>query len=1193
MSKINERSLWEDSIYQLERSDEVQGGESGVSNTQARQLANRTRFLNNRLQMVHDLSLGQSKTYDSLEEAQDAVNRGQELRRYIPVVSLHGAWAERYENINGVVTPTGQTLADNSVYGVMQAQSRLLTDNDTASGIISPTSTWREETMCAYAVGFISSSEFINCVEFWSNNVATVGSYIIKIYSRGVTNEGLPENDGDTLLLNRQYLASEVTQKSAHVTGFQKISFDFEPIYVTDSVVALISITALGNSGEEISIGMGRTPTVPGLKQYEIGYYRYTGETTARPIQAGYRVAVQAFFKNATPERAISRDVDVTTITPAFARPSNSDAWHGDTSGGSSDFWGWALGFPEATGRVNAVSLLHAGLMGCEQLVYFITLRERQWLPANSQFATAPLRSIPSDINIHCGVIDTALIAGSNAEHEVIYPFPEIELPDDYFVAVEVYGLDSSDVAGHLGVGRYGYGSGETVPAEPLRRGYYLRRDTGDTWRTITEGLGGSIAGAVGVWQSSPLRSRVREVADGQSKLASDVRQLSDATMTVKSLTFERLSNSSQWSATTIPDESTFCAWAAPLLNVSGVLNAVSVTLDAIARNATVDLTVYARLRTDNAKVTAPGALAGDRVLYQRHAIPAAELAEDNDFHTVSLPVEPIAVPDDSYLIVSITGRTTDGGAGVLGCGSHNHAGAGDPDPGQSQRGWHIRRNAATTWRTIASTASVAVVASYTARVPVSEGLIQVEARVDALEQGETGSTATAIAKYYPQPKQNGRALDFDGSYVLAYGERINFSGVITLESTTSRLESSEIALKYTEPGKQWPANPNDWLGRKRISNVSVTRKSDGALLTPGTDYNVDAYGGKLRGLKKIADVQVVANYGYTQERYDLIQIDPVSLALSVVKGIERTFDVQEYRPVATSGQVPLYYALVAGNSVELEPVHRYLSIGGDMFGTGDDLILLERQNRRALTNTLAKLERGENIVIVVQGDSISAVANINNPPTEPNGPTRNLQRFLQPAYGADTLANKYPAEDWGDGAGPAHIRIGWGMQLAAYLDERYGITSNLLNFAMSGTDSNSGAGSQRMNAILGVNGDLLILCFGMNDNGTTPLYANMRSIIDRARAAGMDVVVMPIPRTPTTEDGRYPLAVWREMNRQVYQAAIDGGAAYVPTNWLTEEFGRGGMGLALTSLCGADLRNHPGGAEMAVYSRALINIFK
>jgi len=58
--------------------------------------------------------------------------------------------------------------------------------------------------------------------------------------------------------------------------------------------------------------------------------------------------------------------------------------------------------------------------------------------------------------------------------------------------------------------------------------------------------------------------------------------------------------------------------------------------------------------------------------------------------------------------------------------------------------------------------------------------------------------------------------------------------------------------------------------------------------------------------------------------------------------------------------------------------------------------------------------------------------------------------------------------------------------------------------------------------------GNLMVLCFGMNDNAVSTLYANMLGIITQVRAAGMDVVVIPIPRTPSTQDSRYSLTDWR-----------------------------------------------------------------
>lgn len=45
MSSVTETSTWETGIYQLEITDPVEGGSGGISNLQARQLGNRTKWL--------------------------------------------------------------------------------------------------------------------------------------------------------------------------------------------------------------------------------------------------------------------------------------------------------------------------------------------------------------------------------------------------------------------------------------------------------------------------------------------------------------------------------------------------------------------------------------------------------------------------------------------------------------------------------------------------------------------------------------------------------------------------------------------------------------------------------------------------------------------------------------------------------------------------------------------------------------------------------------------------------------------------------------------------------------------------------------------------------------------------------------------------------------------------------------------
>ena len=45
MANVKETATWENGIYQLETTDPVLGGENGIDNLQARQLANRTQWL--------------------------------------------------------------------------------------------------------------------------------------------------------------------------------------------------------------------------------------------------------------------------------------------------------------------------------------------------------------------------------------------------------------------------------------------------------------------------------------------------------------------------------------------------------------------------------------------------------------------------------------------------------------------------------------------------------------------------------------------------------------------------------------------------------------------------------------------------------------------------------------------------------------------------------------------------------------------------------------------------------------------------------------------------------------------------------------------------------------------------------------------------------------------------------------------
>lgn len=110
--KLPESPVWEDSIFRIELDTPVLGGENGPDNWQAQQLANRTQFLKLETVRLNDLTMSATAAYDSKETAQKAIDDGIETRRFFTVWSDSGLyWTEKYENINGIATPTGDTLA--------------------------------------------------------------------------------------------------------------------------------------------------------------------------------------------------------------------------------------------------------------------------------------------------------------------------------------------------------------------------------------------------------------------------------------------------------------------------------------------------------------------------------------------------------------------------------------------------------------------------------------------------------------------------------------------------------------------------------------------------------------------------------------------------------------------------------------------------------------------------------------------------------------------------------------------------------------------------------------------------------------------------------------------------------------------------------------------------------------------------
>ncbi|BEM21587.1 hypothetical protein RS405_004337 [Serratia marcescens] len=127
---LPESPEWVDGIYQVELDTPVLGGDGGPDNWQAQQLANRTAYLKQRTDMIDDRLQSATGDYISVAEAQAAIDSGSETRRYFNVMLFDNNWVERYENVNGVATPTGIRLPSS------QAVDELSVSLDEANALI-------------------------------------------------------------------------------------------------------------------------------------------------------------------------------------------------------------------------------------------------------------------------------------------------------------------------------------------------------------------------------------------------------------------------------------------------------------------------------------------------------------------------------------------------------------------------------------------------------------------------------------------------------------------------------------------------------------------------------------------------------------------------------------------------------------------------------------------------------------------------------------------------------------------------------------------------------------------------------------------------------------------------------------------------------------------------------------------------
>ncbi|MBA0420320.1 SGNH/GDSL hydrolase family protein [Stenotrophomonas maltophilia] len=449
------------------------------------------------------------------------------------------------------------------------------------------------------------------------------------------------------------------------------------------------------------------------------------------------------------------------------------------------------------------------------------------------------------------------------------------------------------------------------------------------------------------------------------------------------------------------------------------------------------------------------------------------------------------------------------------------------------------------------------------------------------------GDAGAHLLEAYDLEMRASGLLAFVSGFAYGDGRRLRVNAALPVAAAASGAETKEGYGLVYDTDTVFPSIAGAWLGRRHISGVSAVRSDTGTALTLGTDfaYHVN---GKLRGLVDVAAFNADVTYSYKRERYDLIQIDPQTQVVTVKAGAERDFDALEYRPVPDAGRVVIGYLHVVGNSVTVINASKFLG-GVVRRGSEADWQQLLMHNRACLGRVLGKVARGEAVKVASYGDSIVAVQ-LGDPPYTANGAGRDRPENYLINMPADTVS-ALPRYDFGDGAGQVHVKISAIWSLIGAFEQASGQSVAYLNFGRGGSTTantqHNGLWPARLQPVLESGADVLLLHFGMNELGQTTTLANIKSIAGQAKAAGMEVVIMSVPRRNVVDGPA--LSGWNYTNRALWRAAVEAGAAFAPQHWIVMDEQLGGMGASPDSLGAAALFNHPGPAEFERYGQVLV----
>lgn len=149
MANLKEQSKWEEGIYQLEENDPVVGGEDGISNKQAKQLANRTTYLKQELEKPATTEqVGRTQLADDLTTNDNTkaltAKQGLTLKGFIDSLTRSlGNYIPNSKKSDAINSPSSDTVAtsaaaktayDKGVSALNEANKKLDKSGGVATG---------------------------------------------------------------------------------------------------------------------------------------------------------------------------------------------------------------------------------------------------------------------------------------------------------------------------------------------------------------------------------------------------------------------------------------------------------------------------------------------------------------------------------------------------------------------------------------------------------------------------------------------------------------------------------------------------------------------------------------------------------------------------------------------------------------------------------------------------------------------------------------------------------------------------------------------------------------------------------------------------------------------------------------------------------------------------------------------------